>query len=85
MSEQLRLFDIAASALFSCSYGNSGVQSGQQLNSNAPPVALTTGEATDPNVSAHVKAGSPSILPHPRWRKQGCVLESRQVKDRSLG
>lgn len=80
MSEQLCLFDIEVNPLFSCIYEEGGVSCVQHLKGKAPPVALTTGEATDPNVSAHAEARSPSILPHPVGRKQGCAMEARAAR-----
>src|SRR5205085_3575816 len=93
MSEQLCLFEhLPANAfercplnsLFSGFYAGDVVSCVQQLNSKATPVALTTDEATNPNVRTHAEAGSTSILTYRLGRKQGCVMDSRQAKGFAL-
>ncbi len=79
MSEQLCLFNHSANSLFPCIYGRKSVLCLQQ-NNEAPPVAVTTDEAVNPNVIAHAEARLPFILPHPRWRKQGCAMEARAAR-----
>ncbi len=80
MSEQLHLFDAPPSPLFSCVCKKKGVQCGQQLKGKAPPVALTTDEARNPNVVEHAEVAEDSIVSHPRWRKQGCAMEARAIR-----
>ena len=70
----------ATNSLFSCTYGRESVPCVQQFNSKAPPVALTTDEADQPNVIRHAQVESTSIVPRSRSRKQGCHMEAREAK-----
>jgi hypothetical protein len=56
------------------------VECAYKSNGKAPPVAETTDEADNPNVVAHVEAGSPSIVQQPRRRKQEGTMEAREIR-----
>lgn len=58
-----------------CTCKGLGVKYAHLNNEKAPPVALTTDEAVDPNVRVHVEAGTSSIVPHSLGRKQQCDME----------
>jgi transposase len=82
MIEQLCLFEHEPkNSLFSCVYKRKRVSCVQQLKAKAPPDASTSDEAINPNVIAHAEAGSTSIVPQSRWRKQDeGTMEGRESK-----
>lgn len=47
---------------------------------NAPSVAVTTDEADQPNVVAHVEAESTPIVQQPQIVRQGCTMEARKIR-----
>src|SRR5205085_2350661 len=74
-------FVCLANPLFSCVCKNSGVECAyKSTDGKAPPVALTTSEADNPNVVAHVEAGSLSIVQQPLGRKQEGIMEAREAR-----
>src|SRR2546423_13864704 len=84
MSEQLRLFDIAPNALFSCIYRENDVSCVQQSNGKAPPVAQTTDEAgSTVNALAHAEAEASSLCPE-RVESSRCAMDARQAKGFAL-
>lgn len=74
------LFACTLNPLFSCKCEGLEVECAYKSNDKAPPVAETTGEADYPNVIAHVQAGSTSIVPQPRSRKQEGTMEAREIR-----
>ncbi|MBD0373820.1 MAG: transposase [Pyrinomonadaceae bacterium] len=72
---------------FSCAGGGDAVSCVQQMNSKAPPVALTTGEAVHPNVIQHAQATFAFIVRQPRPgvnRKDEGTMEAREAKGLAL-